>query len=219
MAKIQKKPAEKQIINPKTERQILLILGALIVLALVYFSFSYLFSGLGKVKYEGLTFAKEMYGQLPVYRYSYLVRSPSGETFQYNLFLRNNPKENKVPIEGKIAYPEGEDVLVGINGTGLIGCQNSTIAVASLSQFLANNFINIKAGSADLKEAEQKNLTYINCRIYPGNTVIIIKEGNETKITKEGANCHTIEAANCEILRAAEKFIVQSVIDMQNSSS
>ena len=64
-----------------------------------------------------------------------------------------------------------------------------------------------------MESAKANNLTWINCEKYPESAVILIKKGEETKITKTGENCYLISANNCETLPAMEKFVVQSLVD------
>jgi hypothetical protein len=184
----------------------------------VFIGLYYAFSGLGKVNYNGLVFVKQRFGSLTVYTYHYNTLSESGEVVQNELYLRTNPAENSVPIEGKITYTIGETVFLGINSTGLNECEYGSIAAATMVSFLFANNIAVKSGTPDREAAEQKNQTHITCGKHPTNMVIIIQESNETKITQPGLYCYNIEVANCEILPAVEKFIVQSILDSKEES-
>jgi hypothetical protein len=223
-----KKPqkAEDSELDKKIKKfaPVIAVIAALIV---AYFLFSWIFASYGRVSYGGLTFTKEKFGTIPVYHYSYFLNSPSGALVEYNLYIRNNPAENKVPvnIKGKIFYIEGGIVYIGVNGTELTNCNQSSIALATLSQFLTNNFIKIKGGTLDYNESRTENITYVSCDQHTGSTVIRIKAANETAITNRETNvvnqknCYTINVANCEILPAVEKFIVHSIIDAKNESA
>lgn len=221
------KNIEESELDRKIKRNLKLYLPIVIFLVAivsVFFIFSQIFSSFGKVKYDGLTFTKEKFGEIPVYHYAYYLSSPTGALVQYNLYIRNNPAENKVPVDGKIRFAAGNLVYIGIDGEGLSKCNQSSIALAGLSQFLTNNFIKIKSGVLDIKEAVAENLSYISCEGHPDNRVIKIKTGNATYITnKEVSNddiktCYTISVANCEVLPAVEKFIVQSIVDAKNAT-
>ena len=189
-------------------------IGTLVLMGVIFY---FMFSSYGKISYEGMEFAMEKYGTLLVYHYSYMIKAPSGQIFEYNLYLRNNPKENNVPVYGKILYPANKIILIGVNGTGLTNCNNSIIAVAELSEFLTGNFISIKGGSVEQNQSISNNTTQISCEKYPENPVIIMQSGNETKVERTNENCYVISAANCEILKATEKFIVQSLIEIRKA--
>ena len=214
-----KKKSAKQSVNDETKldkklKSSLPYIGFIVALVIIYFISSWIFGAMGKVTYEGLTFAKEKYGEIPVYRYSYYVQSPEGKLYLYNLFVRKNPAKNEVPMLTDGIVLNGVDTIyVSINGTGLARvCNDTIIAVASLSQFIANNFIKVRGGTPDREEAEGANQTYLDCNTYPESTTIKIQAADKTEIVQEG-NCFIINSANCEVLSAVEKFIVQTVAD------
>lgn len=215
--------AEKKIkkdketkIDKGIKRYLPLIIG-LVVLAVVFVALYYTFAGFGKVKYEGLTFVKQRFGSVEVYTYTYKVLLDSGKAVENALYLRTNPRENKIPVGGKISYPEGKTVLISINATGLLECEDTTIAVATLSSFLAANNLVVKGGTPDKNEAERNNQTYITCGKYPNNPVVLIRAGDKSGITQTAAYCYDIKVADCEIMPAVEKFIVQSILDSRQS--
>ncbi len=218
MARKQKRAGEKEAkIDKQLKKYWPFVLG-LVVLVVLFIGLYYVFQGLGTVKYQGLTFTKEKFGTIVVYSYNYLVKTPDGKIMQRILYLRNDPRYNNVSITGRIDYPAGKKVYISINGTGLTECEDSMISVASLSGFLANNNLVVKAGTPDRKEAERNNQSYVSCANYPDSDVISIKAANETKISKAGNYCYNIEVSDCRILAAVEKFIVQSIIDAKGNS-
>lgn len=213
MAKKKIKQEEKETKIDKEIKKYLPLLAGLGILILIFIVFYFAFSGLGKVKYEGLTFVKERYGEIEVYHYSYLTKLDNGNIRAIDVIVRGNPAENSVPIDSKIVYPEGKSVYLSINNSGLNKCEDSIIAIAELSGFLANNEIPLKAGTPDREEARKNNSTYITCESYPNNLIISLREGSETKITRTGSRCYNMEVANCEIVPAMEKFIIRSIVD------
>ncbi|MBS3066065.1 hypothetical protein J4229_03415 [Candidatus Pacearchaeota archaeon] len=186
------------------------------VLIAVFIIFYFAFQGIGKVEYGGITFKKVMYGNIPLYGYSYSLITQTGEIFKYNLYLRNNPKENDVKIEDKIEINRAAIVYVTINGTDLQKCNDTIIAVAQLSQFLTGNLYSIKGATPNFEDAEKTNITYADCDTFPENTVIKLEAGNETIVSREN-NCYIIRAANCEILPASEKLIVEYLVGSRTS--
>lgn len=204
----------------KIDRQIKKYLPLIIGLAvlIVIFIALYLFlQGLGKIEYQGLSFTREKIGEVLVYTYNYYIKNPEGKIIQNTLYVRNDPRKNNVPVEGEIFYSEGKTVYISVNGSGLEKCEDRMIAVATLSLFLKSNNFKVRGGTPDREEAIENNLTYVSCKNYPNNPVIAIKSANETKITRNDF-CYTIEVANCEIQQAAEKLIVQSIIDAKKAA-
>ena len=215
--KIKAKEEKDTKIDKQLKKYLPLLIG-LGVLVVVFVVFYFAFAGLGKVKYEGLTFIKERYGDVQVYHYSYVTEISSGRVRAIDVFVRGNPAENEVPIDSKIIYPTGKNVYLSINSTEINMCEDTMIAIAGLSGFLANNEIPLKAGTPDREESKRNNSTYLTCASYPSSLTISLKAGEETKITRTG-NCYNIEVSNCEILPALEKFIVQSIVDAKNSAN
>ena len=161
-----------------------------------------------------------MFGQIPLYHYYYIgkIKTITGgviseQNKKVDLFLRNDPRENNVSVDGEIIFPEDKTVYIGIGNEGVSGCKYTVIGLATLSSFLSQNGIGVNAGTADLESAKTNNLTHMSCEKYPASAVILIEKGNETKITKSMDYCYTISVNNCETLPAMEKFIVQSLVD------
>jgi hypothetical protein len=190
----------------------------LVGLAVLFVVLYYLFQGLGTVEYKGLTFTREKIGEILVYTYNYYVKSPEGRIVQNTLYIRHDPRKNEVPIETQILYPAGRRVMISINATGLTECEDSMIAVATLTNFLAANNLPAKGGTPDEEEAKRTNATYVSCLNYPANPVISIRAADETKITRTNL-CYHIDVANCEIQQAIEKFVVYSIIDAKEDAS
>jgi hypothetical protein len=130
--------------------------------------------------------------------------------------LRNDPRENDVPVEGKIEFQKGKIVYLSVNGTGLTECPMSNMAVAGLSSFLTNNLLQVKGATPDEVEAGKTGLRYVPCSAFPDNPKILIQRGDETKIKRAGNSCYVISINNCEVLEATEKFQVQAILDAKN---
>jgi len=211
-----------EVMKPKinTNKELYWVFGAMVGLIIIFLVSYSIFQGFKNINYQGLTFKKEMFGQIPLYHYYYIgkIKSVTGgvvseQNRKIDLFLRNNPKENNISVDGEIIFPEDKSVYIGIGSEGISECKYSVIGLATLSSFLSQNGIGIKAGAANLEDAKANNLTYINCEKYPESAVVLIEKGDETKITKSKDYCYTISVNNCETLPAIEKFIVQSLID------
>ncbi len=209
-------PKEKPVENNHKELYwIFGVMGFLLVILLISSS---VIGSLKKFEYHGLAFTKEKFGELDVYHYYYNFNE-GNQTYVYNLYLRNDPRTNNVPMdEGKTYYPKEDTIYISVNGTDLSQCPQSSLGVSSIASFLANNFLKVKGAVPDKDLADKNNLTYASCKSNPNNVVILIQAGNETKITQNG-NCQMITVNNCEILPAAEKYEVQSIIDAKNRNT
>jgi len=205
-----KTEVKKEELGKEKEVELKWIFGIMIGLIVLLLGIYFIMSEQNKIEYKGLAFAKERFGEIPVYRYSYFFNDDEGQLIKYNLFLRNDPRTNNVSIVGEIAL--GENIYISINSTGLNDCKESSIAVASLAAFIINNQLTLVAGTPNLEESKANNVSHITCDTHPNSPVISIQAGDETKIIREN-NCYKINVANCDINPAIEKFEVQTILD------
>lgn len=200
--------------NEKSEgKELYWIIGVMIFCILVLISFPWIAKKFNTFKYEGLTFTKERFDQLSVYHYYYNFADDSGQLYQYNLFLRNDPRKNNISVESEIVYPKsGKTIYLTFNASEVLQCPNALRDVASISSFFSNNMYNVKSGINDKESAQENNVSYITCDSHDDEMILLI-EMRESGIKKQG-NCYILSAANCEdLLSAVEKFEVQSIID------
>lgn len=210
-----------------SDNQLYWILGVMLAVIAVFFISAQILEKSSTVEYDGLTFTKVMFGEIPLYQYLYKTPTfapsltgkviQSGER-QAKLLLRNDPSKNTVPVYGEIDYPpRASTIYITFSSEGIV-CNSSVIAVAGLTQFLKENSFNVQTGFATHKEADEFNETYVTCSSHPNNMVIHIQSGNESSVSIDG-NCHTLTVGDCDVLSVTEKFIAQSVADAVRKSS
>ncbi|MAG77642.1 MAG: hypothetical protein CL811_12880 [Colwelliaceae bacterium] len=198
--------------SKKDKKQLYWILGAVIILVAVFYMSSAFFKNLSQVEYEGLVFAKEKFGEIPVFHYYYYFNGDNGDVIKYNLYLRNDPSKNKVPITGSAIFERGEIVYLSIDDTDLQQCEYASVGISSLAQFLSGNLLELRSAVQDPVVAEENNLRHVTCETNPNNKVILFQAGEETRVDRDDL-CHTISINNCEVLEAIEKYQVQSVVE------
>jgi|SRR3989344_2509956 len=202
----------------KLEKELLGILIFLGVLVVVFLIASAYFKSLNYFEYEGMTFSKQKLGEIPLFHHSYYIKTKTGELAQYNLYLRNDPRYNNVSISGKSnLLSPGSVVYLSVNSEGLQQCRYGSLAVGTISSFMTDNQIKVIAGNLDFWNAGLRRDLWVTCENKPGNKVVEILKGNETKVSING-NCYRVEVSNCEILEATEKLITQSLIDAKKIS-
>ncbi len=180
------------------------------ILIIVFFAFYYLFSSLGKFKYEGLTFTKEKFGEIPVFHYYYYI-TPE---IKYNLYLRNDPRKNLVPFTGRsIEIFKSDTVYLSVNPENLTQCEYGRVGISSLASFLADNQFSVKGASQNKTLAKEANVEYATCESNPYDVVISLQAADKTNVIHNSLNCYAINIANCEVLPAIEKFQTQMILD------
>lgn len=199
----------------KVEKELLLIVGFLIVLVLVFAISGAIFRSFNSFEYEGLTFTKESFGEIPVFHYYYYFIKNAKIT-KYNLYVRNDPRTNDIPIVGKKIIFDNlnkkDFIYISINSVDLQECNQGVLAVADLTRFLDDNSFNVEGANLDFWEAGRKRQEWVTCNNKPGNLVLELDVGDETGIFISN-KCHRIKVSNCEILEAVEKYKIQAVID------
>ena len=185
----------------------------MVIIILVFLVTYTVVQQMNNFEYQGLSFTKEMFGEIPVYHHYYYYKTLEGELVRYNLYLRNDPRKNTAPITGDVIMSLGTTTYLSVDGNALQYCEYSSVAIANLASFLASNLIRVKSAAPYKALAEEAKVVYATCDTHPEDIVIILTTGNETKVTKENNTCYVITAANCEVLQAVEKFQVQSIID------
>lgn len=199
----------------KSEKQSNLswIIAGIIILAALFVILYYIFQSWGTIEYKELKFTREAYGNIYVYHYEYYFKGPENQIYKSNVYLRNDPRKNNIPVEGEISFQPSMVSYISVNESGLRNCPDSVIAVATLSQFLAHNLLQAKGATPDKEDADARNITYATCDTQANNTVLLMTPGEKTSIVKNTDSCYNIQIAQCEIMPAVEKFIVQSLID------
>lgn len=216
------KAGEKEIAPKKKDKSnevmwILIVMGVLIASVLVaYFTIQ----SMKHFTYEGLDFSKVKYGKLDFYHY-YHYFNENGQTYQYNLYLRGDPRDNEVPVEGgEIAIYGGKRKYISVNYTGLSECPDLTIAVDSFVKLFTDNLVEIKAAIPDAKEAQNKNIAYVNCETNTDDMIFQLEKGEETRVLADENSCYRIQAASCEdLIPAVEKFVVRAISDAKKAGS
>lgn len=184
----------------KILRNIFILIGGVFVLILIGYSF---FDNMKNFDYKGIHFETVKFCDvrpcLILYQTVFPVIS-NGEKADYNIYLRNNPKElDSITFNGEMNL--FEDMV--INSTSDFDCDgDQVIAVANMVNFYellgTNIFKNESLGCNDDEEY----------------TFVQMQEGNETKIEQVGYSCYNIEINSCEILEGTERFMIESFIEV-----
>jgi len=200
------------------ERQIkwaiyLMVAVVLVIVVLPYIKSNYI----DKFDYHGLTFQKTQLGDLEFYSTQFPVVVGTGEVVgSYSVNLRNNPKElDKIPIttnKNRIEFTLNDgkfgDAYIALNPFMEL-CDNSSIAMASLSGFLKDSNLNVISAVTDKAYARDNNITQRWCNSDPLDTVFYVTDGNDTKITEIQNGCYELQFNNCEILQVSERTILK----------
>tara|TARA_Y100000310_G_C20566144_1_gene755585 strand:+ start:46 stop:690 length:645 start_codon:yes stop_codon:yes gene_type:complete len=213
MVKKKKSKGERRL-----ERELMYVVGFMVFLFILFVFASSIFKSFNTFEYEGLTFTKEKAGNIPVFHYYYYFENVKGKLIEYNLYLRVDPRKNKVPLNGdEIVMDNKKTLFISTDkNSELNACPYGVLGASNLARFLSDNDFKVEPGYLNESNSEGSDVEHVTCEKYPQNTVIKIVDGNESKVSID-ENCYEIMISNCEdFLSATEKFTVHAIIDAKN---
>ena len=194
------------------------ILMASIILIIVIVPFVNV-NFINKFDYHGLTFQKTQLGEIEFYSTKFPVVLGTGQVVgEYAVNLRNDPREiEDIEVratynEIKFRYYENEDGGIGYYPVyvsldpHMEVCEDSGIAMLTLSGFLKDSGLQVGSASMNKTYAEENDLLYKRCE--EESTVILVTQGNENKVTEIGETCFEIRFKDCDILKVTERFVL-----------
>lgn len=197
----------------RLERELLHILAFVAFLVVLFILASLFFKAQNTFKYQGLSFTKEKYGELPVYHYYYYFTNTAGKLIQYNLYLQNDPRTNNVTFIGDPVALDKRVVYVSLDQSYPENCKENLVGIVDLGLFLSENDFTVVSSLTNKTQAKEENKPYITCENKPDAEVIEFKGGNETQVVVKG-NCHEIIIGpDCQVRAAEEKFKLQIVLE------
>ncbi len=183
----------------KVFRIIVIAMTGFIMLFLLFYLINY---SISHFKIEGVSFAidKTAMAGKTLYKTSLPVIY-QGKPADYNFYFRNDPRELvKIPFEGDMILKENMVLNMtnsfNCNGDGVIAIAN----VLNLYKVIGTEVIKDENASCD--------------ELYGRYAYLNIKEGNETSINDYGlkGGCYNIDVKGCDILPATEKFMLETLI-------
>jgi hypothetical protein len=164
-------------------------------------------------EYAGMDWTIEDYKGLEIFHGRF--PSFSGSEKVYNIYLRNDPRENNVSAEGKFnRFMRGMTVSFGEE---IEQCRGDVSRVlVDFGAFLLGGIgvPKINPGTTSWDVANSSDLEYVDCS--SNKAAIIIEKGVESWIAQSKINpeCYTIKIKDCDDIKPLEKFMVKAVGDV-----
>ncbi|MAH49405.1 hypothetical protein CMI37_26520 [Candidatus Pacearchaeota archaeon] len=188
---------------------------AIIILVFASFLGTYFyFQGLKTFNFAGVDWVKEDYENLELYHARFPIVYQDRVTANYNLYLRNDPRENNVSVITGIKMKFWPHVIIS-NSPDAAACPAAGRMTGDLGMFLsAFPWIGNITGAVDNQTvAEKNNIAFANCTTAMqdfNKTVVLIKTGEYPHILKEeNANCYVVYTGECENVLAIERFMIE----------
>ena len=202
-------PNSQSAVKQQEKQLIYILVGIAVVFALTFLGV-YIFKQSSTFKYNDMKFEKLKMGDLNLYRTKLSLSKAEGK-FSLDLYFYNDPRElSKIPFNTTLTLRKQGFVSFQPE---IVDCYASNIASSELGTFLGALGMRAKGTTTNSSYAEEHNLTKADCNDAVARTVIVLKEGNENSIERNG-ECYTINIANCRVLEAVERFILGSTEEL-----
>ncbi len=183
----------------KILRNFLIWLGILIFVFILVFL---IINSMKHFEYSGVSFSIIKEGEVIFYHTSFPMYSPITGKYipEYNIYLRNDPRKlENIPFEGEMNLRE----RLVLNSTESFSCGgHGGIAGYNFQQIL---------GAVGIKVIKDPNAT---CDSQGRYMFVQIQPGDITSIEQFGPACYNLNVNNCEILKVTEKFIIETLIEI-----
>jgi len=188
------------------------LIGIMIIVIVVILLAQWLVQKSKKFEYGGFSFYKEKEGDITFYKSLLGYVTASGENIPFILKLRNDPRVlDEIQFEGVLKLKNETILSVSPN---IANCSDTYITMIDFARTLKAFGISAKAATTDVNYSKEYNATLADCRNSLGRTVVVMKEGNETKISQEKLvfkDCYVIEIKDCKIGQSFERFLLELI--------
>lgn len=216
-----KKQAKKGIapksddLKAKQERQLRMIVLWLLAVVIFAAGFIFIFRNASTFMYEGLKFQKINMNGLNLYKTTIQLTRPEG-SFKFDLYLRTNPKDlDKIPVNTTVKLRKAGFVSFEPR---LSACYGSSVAATELGTFLGALGMKVKGATTDKNYSEEKGIDLKTCDTPFSGTTVVLKSSNESYIEQKN-DCYTLNIANCDMIPVAEKFILDTTLQLFKTSA
>jgi hypothetical protein len=185
----------------KVLRDIVIVMAAFVLIFLAVYSIIYFTK---HFEYNGMKFEIVKEGQLTLYKTTLPVIY-NGTNAKYNFYLRTDPRELK-----EATFFKGELIIrqdMVLNMTDEFNCNGDGIISVA-------NFLNLYgvAGTKVIKDANA------SCDAAGRYVFLKIKKSNQTGIEQVGPACYNIYINDCEILEGTERYLLETLVKINNAS-
>ena len=184
-----------------------------IIVALVFASFlvPYFYSqDLKSFDYAGVDWTKEEYDQFDIYHSEFPALN--GQNYKYNIFLRNDPRENNVSVYGNFKeFKIGGYVSISPEVDLCRGDVSRVMLDLGSFLELGLGIQKVWAATPSFEIHNNTGRDYATCNTKQ-RTVVLIEKG-EPSVTqsKENPFCYTIRVRDCEDIAPVEKFMTEVI--------
>lgn len=133
----------------------------------------------------------------------------------FNIYFRFDPRKNKIPLD--FEFRNFKKNVIITNDAESAKCYDAVIATSLLGQFFGAGKRKVIGAYSDLNESARTGVPFANCSNSSNATVISLEKSDKAMITMDQKfNCYHILVGNCSNVEAAEKFILEVVVQSRS---
>ena len=210
--KVAKKVLNEDFSSTEKEQNKQLIYFFVIMLLLLggFLGTYFYFQQSNRFSYAGVDFEKGKTGEVEYYhgKMEMPALSSNDNRLIYNLFLRIDPRKNKVPINVD-TFALSSTVFISFDPE-IVRCGEMVVAQGNLEQFLiAFPWVNrVMGATTDQNYSEERNLNFEDCNSSTDQKTVIEVRNSEIKSIEKEGNCYILNVGDCEYLEVSERLIV-----------
>ena len=201
----------KRSVRKSEDVQLAWFVGVIIFVFVVTLATYSWFEGAKSFEFEGVDWVYEDDVDYYHGRFENLL----GRDYFYNIYLKNDPRENDVATEG--TFDKFKYGLIVSTSPEFDLCRGDASRVMrDLGAFMVDGLgtESPKAGSTDEAVANNSERLFATCNSIENRTVLIIDRGDAFVAQDvENVNCYTISVGDCDDASAVEKFMLKVIKD------
>ena len=190
----------------KKQKEQLVWFFAIIGLVFLVFLGTYFYvQGLKKFEYLGVQWLKEDSGKIKMYHARVPIVYKGQISAFYNVYLRNDPRENKLQVDKGVQLIFYPDVVISTRPNAA-ECTNAARLNGDLGAFLGAfpSIKNVTGAVHDKNVSIAWGLPYADCSMSENQTIIVIQKSlpgelsfGLSPVSKTG-NCYILDIGECE---------------------
>ncbi len=213
---VKKKVRKKSKLDREDKQTIGVVVG-IALLFVIFLGGYYYFQSLNYFEYLGVDWDIQEYPNLDLYHTRFPIKYKGEVIANYNMYLRNDPRENNIPINvSQIGFEK--NVVLSLDDSA-DECSGVTRAGSDLAMFVsAFPFVtNVTGALTNQTKAEELGLQYVDCSSDNSNKnrTVIIFQKSETPSVVEEQGCYIINFGDCEVSKSIERFQLE-ILDQLN---
>lgn len=193
----------------KEEWQLIWVLGVIVLVFVVFFGTYFFIQKMNRFEYAGVNWIIENHGGTKFYHGRFLAfRNPQ---LTYNLYLRNDPRENEVDSSGNFTFFSKNSFLSF--SPEVDECRGDvSVAIVTLASFLKSGVgvEKLEPSTTDPQVYYSTGKNFADCNSIGGG--IVIEMGNSSVVQSEkNPYCYIINIENCTDIKPIEKYMIESL--------